>query len=256
MEQFKYIWGNLLSLPLFPILYQQGKQIQKTIPRLPEAQQPEGHCGKQPYTLRLLGLGESTIAGVGVERHEQGFTSHLAKTLAESLNTGIQWKVVAKSGYTARKVVDKLLPHIKEDSFDIIIIGLGGNDTFKLTSPNRWKEDIEKLIQQLQQDHPNTPIVFTNLPPIRSFPAFSSVVKFVLGRQLDLLHSTLKKVVAQKEQVWFVEQQLNVSEWIKKPDFEKYQAKDFFSDGVHPSELTYKAWGSEVARFIIREKVL
>jgi len=82
IEQVKYIIGNILSIPLFPILYFQGKHIRKSIPQLPEAKVPQGVCDKGNQPFRLLGLGESTIAGVGVVKHEQGFTGHLAKLLA------------------------------------------------------------------------------------------------------------------------------------------------------------------------------
>ena len=35
-----------------------------------------------------------------------------------------------------------------------------------------------------------------------------------------------------------------------------FPGADFFSDGVHPSELTYKIWAEDMSRFIIEEKEL
>jgi len=254
-EQTKYLLNHLVNIPLLPLLYFQGKYIRKTIPQLPEAEHPEGSFGKGMRSIQLIGLGESTIAGVGVAQHDQGIIGHLSKELAEYLNLEINWKVVARSGYTARRVNEKLVPRLEQTPADIIVIGLGGNDTFKLNSPKQWKKDLEVLIKNLRSKYPEIPIVFTNVPPIRSFPAFTSTIRFVLGRQVDLLHSVLEKVAHAEENVWFATERLQLNYWLDH--FEgKYTDKDFFSDGVHPSELTYKTWAEEVAQFIIQKNIL
>ncbi|MEM6691861.1 MAG: GDSL-type esterase/lipase family protein, partial [Planctomycetota bacterium] len=85
------------------------------------------------------------------------------------------WRVIARSGYTAQKVYEKLLPKVQSTQLDLIVIGLGGNDTFKLTPPNKWKRDIQRLILELRKRFPKTPIIFSNVPPIRSFPAFTKL---------------------------------------------------------------------------------
>jgi hypothetical protein len=43
------------------------------------------------------------MAGVGVSNHKEGFAGSLANELATELQTNIDWKVCAKSGYTAKK---------------------------------------------------------------------------------------------------------------------------------------------------------
>ena len=40
----------------------------------------------------------------------------------------VQWKVVGKSGVTARQTIEELLPRVPDDRFDYILVGLGGND--------------------------------------------------------------------------------------------------------------------------------
>jgi hypothetical protein len=34
------------------------------------------------------------------------------------------------------------------------------------------------------------------------------------------------------------------------------QSSDFFSDGVHPSALTYQTWGRDVGDYIFENKIL
>lgn len=256
MEQLKYFFNIFLSIPLFPILIYQGKQIRNTIPRLPEASHPTGTAGSVNPPLHLLCLGESTIAGVGVKKHEQGLGGHLANFISQHFQCCVEWQVVARSGYTAGKTHERLLPKINSKHLDIIVIGLGGNDTFKLTPPNKWKRDLELLIRDLKKQYPTAAIVFCNVPPIRDFPAFTGTMRLVLGRQIDLLHRILKKVVQKQERVWYVSERIELKDWLEYFKEQKYTAQDFFSDGVHPSELTYKTWASEVAKFIIQENIL
>jgi len=164
--------------------------------------------------------------------------------------------VIARSGYTAKRVTSLLIPKLEGITFDFIVVGLGGNDTFKMTSPKQWKNDLEVLIETLQVQQPNAKIVFVNVPPIRSFPAFTPIIKFVLGRQVDLLHEVLKKVVHQYEQVWYVEERIKLQYWLMHFKDKAYTPKDFFSDGVHPSELTYQTWAGEVADFIKKHQII
>ncbi|PTL98093.1 MAG: GDSL family lipase, partial [Candidatus Arcticimaribacter sp.] len=64
----KYILGTIIAIPLLPLLYFQGRRIKKRVPRLPVATGETGLCSSSSEnTLRMLTIGESTIAGVGVK---------------------------------------------------------------------------------------------------------------------------------------------------------------------------------------------
>jgi len=146
---FRYYLGALISIPLLPVLYYQGIQIRKKIPKLPEAIGTQGECSQQTNEekpLQLISLGESTIAGVGVQTHAEGFTGTFASELSKQLNRNIQWTVHAKSGYTAKQVQQLLVPEIQEKNPDLILVGLGGNDAFTLNHPKRWRKHLKQLI--------------------------------------------------------------------------------------------------------------
>ncbi len=248
----RYLLGALVSIPLLPIMYHQGKRIRTKVPQLPEASGTSGYCQITEGTagnFQLLIIGESTIAGVGVETHEEGFAGTVARQLSDLLAVNVQWNVYARSGYTARNVAQRLVPKIAEKQADLIIIGLGGNDAFTLNRPRRWRKQIRTLIRGLNSRYPDVPIVFCNMPPIKEFPAFTPLIRFVLGNLVEILGKELQKVAAQYEQVFYVEEKITLSGWIDKlqPPVSK---ADFFSDGVHPSKLTYQTWAGEVARHI------
>ena len=247
----KYILGSLISLPLLPLLYFQGRNIRKKVPRLPEAKEPKGFVnGDFKKTLEIVCIGESTFAGVGVEYHKNGFTGSLANTLSTKLKSTINWRVYAKSGYTVKQVCEKIIPTIEETAINIIVIGMGGNDAFTLNSPKKWISDIDDLVNSIQSKFPNTPIYFANMPPIKEFPAFTKSIKFVIGNLVEILGKELKKFTDNKSNVYYNNEIVTLKKWSKRHSLPTDNSKLYFSDGVHPSKLTYHVWGEEMGDFI------
>lgn len=252
----KYTLGAIVSVPLLPLLYFQGKKIERELPELPEATDIEGICASESdQSFQLLTIGESTIAGVGATSHEAGFTGTLAKELSKQIAATISWKVYAKSGYTVKCVNQKIIPQITEQPVDLIVIGLGGNDSFKLSSPKRWNKDIRSLIANIRSNYPKTPIVFANMPPIKEFTAFTGAFKFVIGNLVLHLGKELEKIVTDYENVYYRAKGLEYHDLVKRMNLDA-KPEEFFSDGVHPSELAYQVWAKDVAYYIEQKAIL
>lgn len=253
---FKYFCKAFISIPLLPVMYVQGKMIRSKVPELPEAKGPEGWTNRDSkQKLKLLTIGESTIAGVGVENHEEGFTGILADELAQKLEIDIDWKVYARSGYTAKRVLEEIVPTITEQTADLLVIGLGGNDAFDLNTPWAWRRDVNKLITRLKEQFPKTPIVFINMPPMHEFPAFTSVIKFTIGGLTDILGETLAKAIVHQEDTHYYAKRITAKDWIERLDVEPQHAI-FFSDGVHPSKLAYQVWAKDVSDYIANNQAV
>lgn len=248
-----YLYNIIRNIPVFPVMYWQSQRIRRNIPDLPEAIEPNGsfiRSGTEPFTL--ITLGESTVAGVGVERHEDGFTGTLAKELSIKLNRTVNWSVYAKSGYTAKKVHRHILPQVEESEADLFVIGLGGNDSFEFTAPYWWERNIHKLIAEIRRRFGDVPIAFANMPPVREFPAFSSLMHGAIGAQVDYLGLTLSNLIENMDDVHFDHSQLDFRGWIEENNLDLVP-DDFFSDGVHPSVLTYQTWAKNFAEFVAKE---
>ncbi|MEQ8702398.1 MAG: SGNH/GDSL hydrolase family protein [Phaeodactylibacter sp.] len=250
MNDLKYIAGALVILPLLPVMYVQGRRIRASVPRLPPAAGPSGLVGKPVGTpFRLATLGESTIAGIGVATHKEGFSGTLASCIAEQTGRPVAWNVYAKSGYTAARVKTSLVPAMRATEADLIVIGLGGNDAFTLNAPWQWRRDIRELILELRNEFPQTPVVFTNMPPIRKFPAFTPLMKWVIGNHVELLGRELERIVAPLVNVYYYNRAITLEDWRERLNVSA-PPSDFFSDGVHPSKLTYQVWARDFAGFI------
>jgi len=253
MNQLKYLVSAVAIFPFLPLMYLQGKNIRRKVPKLPEAGGPNGmeQIGAEK-TIRLITIGESTIAGVGAPSHQEGFTGTLAKSLSEKLKVNTKWEVFAKSGYTAAKVKEQLIPKTKTSEADIIVIGLGGNDAFTLNSPAQWRKDINALIHEVKALFIDIPIVFINMPPIKSFPAFTPLIKLSIGNLVELLGNELEAITSNHENVYYYGRKITFDDWSERFGMEN-QPEKYFSDGVHPSLITYQIWAKDVADYIHKE---
>ncbi len=248
----KYFLGSIVSIPLLPWMYYAGKRVRQEVPKLKEAEDNIATIGPHSNTFNLLVLGESTMAGVGVSSHKDGFTGSLAGHLSEHHQRSVTWEVVARSGYTAGLVSSRLVPKIKMTNPDLIVIGLGANDAFTLNTPRQWSENIISLIKQLQQKFEGIPIVFLNMPPIKEFPALPWVITSTVGKLVNILGEELEKLSAHFDGVYYNSEKINLETWGKRYKL-KGSSGQFFSDGIHPSEYTYKLWAKDMWEFIKRK---
>ncbi len=255
MLAMKYILRMLAWIPLLPWLYYQGQGIRRTVPRLPVANDPAGTTGNGPTKLCLITLGESTMAGVGVETHRDGFSGTLAEGMASQYDASIRWKVFARSGLTASGLADMEILQPGNQAPDLIVIGTGANDAFRLNAPWHFRKCILRLINKLRNQYGSIPIVFLNMPPVREFPAFTPLIRRVVGSHVELLGKVLEKTVSSIPDVYYVADVIKLEKWKYQLNF-RGKEPEFFSDGVHPSPLTYQVWARETVKFIRHHQIL
>jgi lysophospholipase L1-like esterase len=248
-EQLTYFISAVFLLPFLPLLAWQGSRLKKRIPSIGEAAGPRTgiYEGAKP-PLRLLALGESTFAGVGVDQQQDAITSIIGKTLQEQSGRTVEWNVIARSGYNAKQVLERLVPKIPAQDYDFIVIGLGGNDTFELNRPLRWKQQMTELVEQLNNEFPNSKIVIANLPPVGDFPAFPKSFQLLLGGLVRLHASVISDLPHCIANTHYINRLFTLDAWNDRIEGDVSSA-DLFSDGVHPSALTYRLWGEDIGEY-------
>ncbi|HFA49471.1 MAG TPA: SGNH/GDSL hydrolase family protein [Bacteroidetes bacterium] len=252
MNTLKHIFLLLQAIPFLPYMWYYGKKIKKEMPQLPEPTDINGTTKSIGQTINLLALGESTIAGVGVDSHRDGITGQMADYLSKKINKKINWKIFAKSGLTAKDLCLKLKNENIKFRPDIIVIGLGANDAFHLNSPFFFQKYILQLIAILRKKFAAQPIVFINVPPISLFPAFPKIIKYFMGSTVQLYRNELIDLANKYPNIWFYSKKLEDMDWgINERTIHKY-----FSDGVHPSKITYGLWGRAVGQYVLDKKIL
>ena len=188
--------ASLVASPLLPILWLQGRHVRKHTPRLPEAAGPTaGTISAVGVPLRLLVIGESTVAGVGAPDHAHALTGQIAAALATRTGRTVHWHAVGKIGATARVARTRLVPEIPEAPVDIIVLALGVNDVLRFHAPGRWTRDLTQLITDLRERVGAAPIVLASVPPMGRFPAFPQPLRGVLGWRAAALDRAARRCV-------------------------------------------------------------
>ncbi len=236
-----YILGGILMLPFAPFLYWQGQRVRKRVGRLPDAAgETVGQFGASAEIINLLAIGESTVAGVGASNHAEALGGQLAKFLNIATGKSVRWHVLGESGITARETLRKLAPHLPETEMDVVVIALGGNDTFKVSSPNRWRGDMTRLIYVIKNKYPNAKILLANTPRVIDFPVLPKSLNFFLWRISRLHHENAKNLERTMENVFYFDEAERVGD-------------EFFSDGVHPSARGYAMWAEALIKFLMKK---
>ena len=253
MLNLQKIKHYLPIIPELPGLYLESRIIRKALPEMKNAPDLEGDIiiGGKEY-LDILFIGESTISGVGVETNSEGFSGALSKILAEKLEKNVKWKVFAKSGFNVKKITAEIVPEIPNQNADFIFIGVGGNDAFELTHPENFKENVIELIKNLKQKFPETPLVFINFPAVEDFPALTPKLKKLMINWVHNLQEQMIEVASEENLVYFDPEIITFSSWKDKLDLD-LELEELFSDGIHPSKISYQLWASIVAQFVFNK---
>lgn len=238
LMQAIYIVSGILILPLAPFLYLQGQYVRRKIGVLPDAAGDKHGVfdGGSAERVKLLAIGESTVAGLGARTHETALAGQFARVLSRRIGKSVAWLAIGKNGVTAKRALQELVPQIPaEEKFDYIILGLGGNDVLKLSSPLKWRRNMIKVLHALRAAHPESVIFITNVAAVKLSPALPEPIKFILSNLSRMHNANIKDFVRRFEDVFYYEQPDRVPE-------------DFFADGIHPSETGYAVWSEEIIK--------
>jgi len=98
-QSLNYFIRLIGFIPLLPLIIFQAKKVKANTLRLPIAD------GKQVSntpnaSLNILHIGESTVAGVGVNKLEQGLTKGIIDRLNQVHTGSINWHILAENGAT------------------------------------------------------------------------------------------------------------------------------------------------------------
>jgi len=236
--QRRFVLGAAAIAPISPFLLLQGQIIRWKVGVLPDAAGDRfGKYGEGENAVKLFVIGESTVAGLGARTHELALAGQFAKYLSGHIERPVEWKVVGKNGVTARRSIDELLPQMPDEKFDYILVGLGGNDVMKLSSPVKWRRDMTELLGLLRDKNPDAVIFLSNCPMIVYSPIMPPPIKSILWKLSQMHNDNIKEFTAEMDRVFYYPQPVNV------------KLEGFFADGLHPSEQGYADWAEDMMRY-------
>jgi lysophospholipase L1-like esterase len=220
------------------VLLRQGRRLRRDTPRLPDAPLPwkgsvDGPGGEgrgETPALRLLVIGDSTAAGVGVDHAELGLGGRLAEALAARTGRPVQWWAAGRNGATARDLVLHFLPPALEQRYDLVFVTVGANDALALRSARAFRRDIRRILQRTFAAHPHTALLMSSLPAFFRFRLLPDPLRRSLYRHSQALEGEARALVNAHPRAHM------------SPPPPPYTEGFFASDEFHPSAIGYRDW--------------
>jgi lysophospholipase L1-like esterase len=225
------------KLLLSPVLVAQAMATRARMPRLPEpAGAREGEVGRGTL-LRLLMLGDSSAAGVGVAEQSQALAGYLPKALAKQAGVRVCWRLVAQSGLTSAQCLE----HIAADALfeaDVAVVVLGVNDVIDQVPSQRAIAAREGIANRLRNAHGVAHVVFAPLPPVHHFPALPQPLRWIAGQDAKRHDEAVAEWARTRSDVSHVPIDLPLNRELMA------------DDGFHPGEPVYRICGTALAEHI------
>ena len=227
----------LAFAPLSPWLLLQGRKVRRDTPRLAPAAGPASGVsvapGRRP-PLRLVAIGESTVAGVGATTHALALTGQLAARLAQVSGRSVSWRACGLSGASVSVAHRLVLPTIDAGPADLLLVVFGVNDVLEHTQPARYARQLQALIGALRAKSGEAPVMIAAAPPMARFPALPRPLNCYLGARAALLNRATRNIA--------IERAAHVAPLLPiEPGL-------FAADGFHPSAAGYTVWAGSLAQ--------
>lgn len=227
----------LSTLALAPVLIGQGRYVRRVTPRLPEpAGERQGVLGDGPE-LRLLILGDSAAAGVGVSSQQDALAGQLVGELARDYR--VVWTLLAETGRTAADAL-KVLKAKGQDHYDVVLVSVGVNDVTGRTSTKQWLALLNELSDRLVYGMGASQVLFTAIPPMHLFPALPQPLRWYLGLRARQLNKLMENACHTGHNTEYL--------CVSFPLESGFMA----SDGFHPGTDAYRLWAQQSARRVRR----
>lgn len=212
-----------LMAGLGPVLLAQGRDVRRRTPLLPTCPDvSETEPGAAP-PLKLGLLGDSIVAGVGVQNQREGLCGRLAHHLARRTGRAVEWRTRGLNGARARDLV-----HLSwEFEPDLLVVSVGVNDVLNLTGANTFRRHLQHLSQRWP-----VPLVLAGLPDFASYPSLPRPLRDVLAWRARRL------------------QQAVPEPWVLFRLEGPMRPEDFSPDLFHPGPAGCDAWASALVEAI------
>jgi lysophospholipase L1-like esterase len=223
---------------LSPLLLVQAIRLRKRALRLPEASGPRhGTTGTGP-PLRLLIVGDSSAAGVGVTEQREALAGQLTQALDRHVT--LTWRLIASTGATTSSTFAQLQSERLKRA-DIVLVILGVNDVTRGGPMAGWLRTHGQLRQLIREQTGAQHLYISEIPPLGGFPLLPNPLRWLLGRRARRFDAGLRRDLSTEPDC----------SYILLPD--TLDPLDMASDGFHPGPVIYAAWAKEIARRILSD---
>jgi lysophospholipase L1-like esterase len=229
----------LLTWLAFPIYAWQGIGVRLRTRRLLPAEGPVTHA--LPGTgehVRLLVVGDSSAASVGISRTDGGIAALLAAMVARDTGRPVVWRAAGFNSATAAQLRDFVVPNLAHGDWTHVVLSVGTNDAKNFHTLSRFKRDFGGLLYALKAKFPGARIVWSPVIDMTTVPALPALLARILEIRARAINAMGTRLCHERGAV--PASRLPVED----------PALGFSTDGFHASEAGYRAWAEHLLPLI------
>ena len=222
--------ASLLSWLTFPVYVVQGVWVRQRSLRLSPAEGPlSGKVGQGEPDLRILVVGDSSAAAVGIENTADAIAPQIAKQLSDQSGKTVSWLMSGHNSAVANEIRDHVVPNLEPAEYTHIFIMLGTNDMKNFHSVRRWKRDFGSLLYVLRTRFPEAQVLWHQAIDMRNVPNIPQPLATFMNWRRMLLNRKGAQLCVERGVV-------------AVPPLPDVRAEGFCRDGFHASSEGYAAW--------------
>lgn len=210
---------------------------------------PDPIPGVTEPPLRMIVFGDSTTAGVGVQRPDEALPVQLARELARRRGRRIH---VTSYGWAGARVADLVREQVPRalgplragetapvlPAADIVVVVAGANDATHRTPPGRYRASLRAALEMIRDTSPRAEVVLAGIP------IFGGALRHVepliwLTDQYGRLLRPISRGEAARAGIAFADLAGRLPG--------RHRPEAFASDRFHPSVAGYAAWAQVIA---------
>ncbi|MEO7836958.1 MAG: SGNH/GDSL hydrolase family protein [Acidimicrobiales bacterium] len=188
--------------------------------------------GNDEPRLRMVWLGDSTAAGVGVADPDET----LPRQVAAGLGQPVELSVLARSGAQLSDVVDDQLPAVAALRPDVVLVSVGANDATHLTTVDAYASDWDRLGMP-----GGARLIALGIPDMGSPPRLAQPLRALAGWRGRRLDRAGARRVTRRGPATYVD----IAE-ATGPAFRRDPDRYFSDDRYHPNAEGYRLWAEAV----------
>lgn len=230
---------KILSWAALPVYIWQGLQVRRASTRLaPPDQKFRISLKGKGKPIRVLMIGDSSVAGVGVEDFDDCLSGQLPRMLSQKSGRPIEQRTCGNNSATAGQILNHVVPNLEHAEYDFIILNIGVNDSKNYHSGRRFKKEFGGLLYALNTKFPGSKIIWQGLIDLAVIPILPSP----LNKVLSIRSRILRQIGVQlcRERLAYAPD----TQWQPIPE-------NWSIDGFHASAKGYESWADELSDYML-----
>ena len=225
---------SILSWLCLPIYLVQGIWVRQYSMRLSPASGPRsGQFGDGSADYRILTVGDSSAAAVGIEYTSGALGYQLSEKLHKQTGETVSWHISGHNSAVAGEIRDVVVPHLDPVEYTHIIIMLGTNDIKNLHTVPRWKREFGGLLYALRARFPESKLYWHQAIDINDIPTLPQPLATIMNWRRSLINRKGAQLCVERGVVAI-------------PPLPIPGPEGFCEDGFHANEAGYDVWADHI----------